>query len=116
MSNRLFNGEALLGGVPGQNEAGQGSPRPDRVGGGLYTSLLGMVRLMDGVRIGRQARRRGLTGPSTWLGRGGFSWRSVLSLVPGIWEAPSVRDFPRRRGWEGGMGAAHHSRDLALCI
>ena len=35
----------------------------------------------------------GLTGPSTWLGWGGFSWRSVLSLVPGIWEDPSVRDL-----------------------
>ena len=28
-----------------------------------------------------------------WLGRGGFSWRSVLSLVPGIQEDPSVRDL-----------------------
>ena len=28
-----------------------------------------------------------------WLGWGGFSWQSVLSLVPGIWEAPSVRDL-----------------------
>ena len=37
---------------------------------------------------------RGLTGPSTWLGWGGFSWRSVLSLVPGIWESPSIRDLP----------------------
>ena len=37
-----------------------------------------------------------------WLGWGGFSWRSVLSLVPGIWEAPSVRDFPHlQQGVEG---------------
>ena len=27
---------------------------------------------------------------------------SVLSLVPGIWEAPSVRDFAHRRGRGGG--------------
>ena len=39
------------------------------------------------------------------LGQGGFSWWSVLSLVPGIWEAPSVRDFPR---WQGRSGAARH--------
>ena len=32
------------------------------------------------------------------LGLGGFSWRSVLSLVPGIWEAPSIRDFLGARG------------------
>ena len=38
-------------------------------------------------------------------GAGGFSWQSVLSLVPGIWEAPSIRDFPRQR--ERGV-AAHH--------
>ena len=38
--------------------------------------------------------RRGLTGPSTWLGWGGFSRRSVRPLVPGVCEAPSVRDFP----------------------
>ena len=36
-------------------------------------------------------------------GAGGFSWQSVLSLVPGIWEAPSLRDFPRCR-WEGEEG------------
>ena len=35
----------------------------------------------------------GLIGPSTWLGWGGFSWRNVLSLVPGIRDDPSVRDF-----------------------
>ena len=36
------------------------------------------------------------------LGRGGFSWRSVLSLVPKIWEAPSIRDFPcQQEGEEG---------------
>ena len=46
-------------------------------------------------------RLRGLIGPSAWLGWGGSSWRSVLSLVPGIWEAPSLRDFPRREGEEG---------------
>ena len=39
MSNRLFNGEALPGGVPDPNEAGRGSPRPDRAGGGFYTFL-----------------------------------------------------------------------------
>ena len=37
-----------------------------------------------------------------WLGWGGFSWRSVLSLVPGIWEAPSISDFPHQ--WEGEEG------------
>ena len=37
-----------------------------------------------------------------WLGWGGFSWRSVLSLVPGVWEAPSVRGVPRH--WEGEEG------------
>ena len=36
------------------------------------------------------------------LGRGGFSWRSVLSLVPGIREAPFLRDFPCRWGRGGG--------------
>ena len=38
------------------NEAGRGSPRPDRVGGGFYTSVLrdGQAR-WTGVRIGRQA-------------------------------------------------------------
>ena len=34
-------------------------------------------------------------------GAGGFSWQSVLSLVPGIWEAPSVRDFHQREGQKG---------------
>ena len=37
-----------------------------------------------------------------WLGWGGFSWRSVLSLVSGIWEAPSIRDFPRQQEGEEG--------------
>ena len=56
MSNRLFNGEALLGGFPDLNEAGRGSPRPDRVGGGFYTFVVsdGQAR-WTGVRIGRQA-------------------------------------------------------------
>ena len=62
-----------------------------------------MVRL-DGRGFGQVARprHRGLTGPSMWLRWGGFSWWSVLSLVPGIWEAPSVRDLPRRPGREMG--------------
>ena len=56
MSNRLFNGEALPGGVPDPNEAGRGSPRLDRVGGGSYTFIArdGQAR-WTGVRIGRQA-------------------------------------------------------------
>ena len=51
-----FNGEALPGGVPGPNEAGRGSPRPDRVGGGFYMFVArdGQAR-WTGVRIGRQA-------------------------------------------------------------
>ena len=37
-----------------------------------------------------------------WLGWGGFSRQIVLSLVPGIWEASSIRDVPcRREGEEG---------------
>ena len=36
MSNRLFNGEALPGGVPDPKEAGGGSPSLDRVGRGFY--------------------------------------------------------------------------------
>lgn len=36
-SNKLFNGEALPGGVPvDPNGAGGGSPRPDPVRSGLY--------------------------------------------------------------------------------
>lgn len=45
--------------------------------------------------------RRGLTGPSAWLGWGGFSRGSVLPRVPGVWEAPSVRDVPAAEGEEG---------------
>ena len=39
------------------------------------------------------------------LGRGGFSWRSVLSLVPGIWEDPLLGTFSPAGG-RGGV--AHH--------
>ena len=56
VSNRLFNGEVLPGGVPGLNKAGRGSLRPDGVGGGFYTLVArdGQAR-WTGVRIGRQA-------------------------------------------------------------
>ena len=56
MSNRLFNGEALPGGVLDPNEAGRGSPCPDRVGGGFYTFIAkdGQAR-WTGVQIGHQA-------------------------------------------------------------
>ena len=56
MSNRLFNGEALLGGFPDLNEAGRGSPRLDRVGGGFYTFVArgGQTKWM-GVQIDCQA-------------------------------------------------------------
>ena len=75
-------------------EAGRGSPHQDRVGGGSYTFVArdGQAR-WTGVRIGRQAEASGLTGPSMWLGWGAFSQRSVLSLLPGICEDPSVRDL-----------------------
>ena len=39
------------------------------------------------------------------LGRGGFTWRSVLSLVPGIQEDPPLGTFSRAGGRGG---AAHH--------
>ena len=57
MSNRLFNGEALPGGVLDLNEAGRGSLCPDRVGGGFYTIVArdGQAR-WTGVPIGRQAK------------------------------------------------------------
>ena len=60
MSNRLFNGEALPGGILDPNEAGRGSPSPDRVGGGFYTFVArnGQARWM-GVRLGRQAEASG---------------------------------------------------------
>ena len=56
MSNRLFNGEALPGGVLDLNEAGRGSLCPDRVGGGFYTFIAkdGQAR-WTGVQIGHQA-------------------------------------------------------------
>ena len=38
-------------GFPDPNEAGRGSPRPDRVVGGFYTLVGGMVRL-DGLGFG----------------------------------------------------------------
>ena len=68
MSNRIFNGEALRGGVPGPNEAGQGSSCPDSVGGGFCTFVArdGQAR-WTGVQIGRQAE-------VSQLGWGGFSW------------------------------------------
>lgn len=64
-------------------------------------SLWGMVRLdsprcrlVNGGSDRWPGRRlHGLTGPYV-AGAGGFSWQSVLSLVPGTWEAPSIRDFP----------------------
>ena len=46
-----------------------------------------------------------MIGLSMRLGWGGFSWWSVLSLVPGIWEDPLLGTF-----WLAGGrgGAAHH--------
>ena len=43
-------------GFPDPNEAGRGSPPPDRAGGGFYTFVVrdGQAR-WTGVRIGRQA-------------------------------------------------------------
>ena len=43
-------------GFPDPNEAGRGSPGPDRVGGGFYMPVVrdGQAR-WTGVRIGRQA-------------------------------------------------------------
>lgn len=55
----------------------------------------------EGAGLGEVAGRRGLTGPSAWLGWGGFSQGSVLPRVPGVWEAPSVRDVPAAEGEEG---------------
>ena len=53
-----------------------------------------------------------------WLGWGGFNWRSVLSLVPGIWEAPSLKDLPRRREGEEGrpIMAAGAGLTVTRCI
>ena len=104
MSNRLFNGEAIPGGVPGpeRGRSRKSTPRPC-CGWLLYARWRDGQARWTGVRIGR-----GLTGPSTWLGWGGFSWQSVLSLVPEIWEAPSVRDLPPAHPWWGRERAAHH--------
>ena len=81
-------------GFPDPKGAGRGNPR-------AWTALevcLHMQVARDGWASGwgfgeaAGSRHRELIGLSMRLGRGGFSWRSVLSLVPGIWEAPSVRD------------------------
>lgn len=55
---------------------------------------------MDGGLDGSPGRRQELTGPSRWLGWGGFgSWgeRVCCHWSPGSQEGPSVRDFPRRQ-------------------
>ena len=56
MSNRLFNGQALWGGVPGPEPGRWRKSAPGRVGGGFYTSVTrdGQAR-WTGVQIGRQA-------------------------------------------------------------
>ena len=45
---------------------------------------------------------------------GGFSWQSVLSLVPGIWEAPFLRDFPGQHGRGGAARHGNRRRVLSL--
>ena len=56
MSNRLLMAKCSRVGFPDPNEAGQGSPSPDRVGGGFYTFVArdGQARWTR-VQIGRQA-------------------------------------------------------------
>ena len=56
MSNRLFNGEALLGRVPGPEGGRSRKPAPDRVAGGFCTLVArdGQARWTR-VQIGRQA-------------------------------------------------------------
>ena len=103
MSNRLFNGKALPGGAPGPKRSRSRKSTPDLVGGGFYTFVGrdGQARLM-GLRIGCQAEASRADRSFYVAGVGRFSWRSVLSLVPGIWEAPSLRDFPHQGEGEEG--------------
>ena len=56
VANRLVNGEALPGGVPGPKRGRSRKSVPDSVGGGFYTFVGrdGQAR-WTGVRIGRQA-------------------------------------------------------------
>ena len=56
VSNRLLMGQPSWVGFLDPNEAGRGSPGPDRVGGGFYMPVVrdGQAR-WTGVRIGRQA-------------------------------------------------------------
>ena len=56
VSNRLFMAKCSRAGFPDPNDAGRGSPRPDRVGGGFYTFVArdGQAR-WTGVQIGHQA-------------------------------------------------------------
>ena len=97
-------GKYSWAGFPHPNEAGRGKSPPGTVLGVVFIgSLPGMVRL-DGRGFGQvvRPRHRGLTGPSKGLGQGGCSWRSVLSLVLGVWESSSVRGFScQREGEEG---------------
>ena len=74
---------------------------------GLYAFVVGdgQARSPKKVRLVNGGSDRSPGGVVAWLGWGGFSWRSVLPLVPGIWEAPSARDFTR---WRKRGGAAHH--------
>lgn len=116
VSNRLFNGETLRAGSWTQAGRSRKSvPRP--CCGWFYTLVAkdGQAR-WTGVQIGHQARAYRLTGPSTWLRVGQLSWQNVVSLVLGIWEAPSVRDLPRRRGekeWpHHGPGSEHTVNSL----
>lgn len=57
---------------------------------------------MDGCSVGHQAKASRDDRSFYVAGVARFSWRSMLSLVPGIWKAPSVRDFPRPRAGEKG--------------
>ena len=93
-----------LAGFPHPNEAGRESPRPDRVGGGFYMFLArdGQARWTE-VQIGHQAEASRADRSFYVAGWGSFSWRGVLSLVPRIWEAPFIRDFPRRQEGEEGQ-------------
>ena len=57
MSNRLFNGKVLRGGVPGPEGGRSRKSVPDSIGGGFYTFVGrdGQAR-WTGVQIGCQAK------------------------------------------------------------
>ena len=93
--------------LPDPNGAGRGSPHARAVlEVCLYThsardGWVQCMRVWIGCRFAVSRADRSFYA----AGAGWLQWQSVLSLVPGIWEAPSVRDFPC---WRGRGGAAHH--------